>query len=248
MPSLSRDSLPPAFRETLTERDIRKNSTMQSFDRISGQLDRLATQRESIDTILDVGCNRGAFAAALGEHLDAETVYGIDTDPDCRESAQERGIEMFDVDVESDSFPLDEDSVDLVISFGLVEHLTYYDNLFAETRRVLDTGWFWITTPNLGSWLNRFALLTGHQPRNVEVSQERGVGVLPIYRSDDFLNHVSAPTYKALIDLLEFYEFEPVDSTALTPYQRSRLDAFLDRIFSLRTAWGRRVSVLSRQR
>jgi len=247
MPSPARDSLPPAFRETLTERDIKKNSTLQSFDRLSSTLSRLQTEQDSIDTIIDIGCNRGGFAAALGEYLNANTVYGIDTDPGSRTHAEERGLDVFDINIEHDSVPLERDSVDLVLSFGLVEHLTYYDNLFSETARVLDAGWFWITTPNLGSWLNRFALLTGHQPRNVEISREHAAGVLPFYK-DKFFNHVHAPTYKALIDLLEYYGFNPIDSTALTPYQRTKLDALLDKIFSLRTAWGRRVSVLSRQR
>ena len=246
MASPSRDSLPPAFRELLTDRDIRKNSTLQSFDQISGHLDRLTARPESIDTILDVGCNRGGFAAALGEHVNAETVYGIDIDPDCRERAQERGLKTFAVDIETDSIPLKDDSVDLVVSFGLIEHLTYYDTLFAETHRVLDAGWFWLSTPNLGSWLNRLALLFGYQPRNVEISRDYAAGTLPVYDANSFLNHVSAPTYKALIDLLEHHGFEPVDSVALSPYQRSRLDRILDRIFNLRTSLGRRVAVLSR--
>lgn len=241
------NSLPSAFREHLTKQDIRENSTLQSLERLSGHINQLENRRASIDTILDVGCNRGGFAAALGEHLNAETVYGIDTDPDSREHARERGLETFDVNVEQEPLPFENDSVDVVLCFGLIEHLNFYDNLFSETNRVLGDGLFWITTPNLGSWLNRIALLTGHQPRNVEISRERAVGTLPVYKKESFLNHLHAPTFKALIELLEFHHFAPIESTALTPYQRSRLDAVLDRMFSFRTAWGRRVSVLSRQ-
>ncbi len=241
------ESLPPAFRETLTERDFQKNSTLQSLNSLSGHLSTLQAQRDSIDTILDIGCNRGGFAAALGAHLDASTVYGIDTNPDSREHARERGLEVFDVDVETDAVPLEGDGVDLVLCFGLIEHIRYYDTLFSETYRVLDDGFFWVTTPNLGSWLNRFALLSGYQPRNVEVSDERAVGTLPVYQKDRFLNHVHAPTYKALLELLEYHGFIPTETTALTPYQHSKIAALLDRIFSVRTAWGRRVSVLSRQ-
>jgi len=244
----SRHSFPPAFRETLTDQDLRKNSTLQSFGQITEQLSLLEDRKQSINTILDVGCNRGGFVAALGQHLDAELIYGIDIDQNYREQAQQRGVKTFATDVESEPFPIDDNNIDLILSFGLIEHLTYYDNLFKEADRVLDGGWFWVTTPNLGSWLNRIALLTGHQPRNVEISRERAAGTLPIYDQNKFLNHVHAPTYKALIDLLEYYDFDPVESTVLTPYQRTKLDALLDKIFSLRTAWGRRVSVLSRQR
>lgn len=246
MSSLSRDSLPPAFREILTERDLKQNSTLQSFDRLGSELDRLTAHRESIDTILDVGCSRGGFAAALGKHLGADTVYGIDVDSDCLECAEERGLKTFNVDVESSPFPLEDESVDVVVSFGLLEHLTYYDTICTEISRVLRDGWFWVTTPNAASWVNRFALLTGYQPRNIEISREYAAGVLPFYDREQFLGHVHAPTYRALIELLEYYGFTPLKSTTLMPYQRTRLDAALDRIFSVRTGWGRRVSVLSR--
>ena len=246
MPSSSRDSLPPAFRDTLTDRDISKNSTLQSFDRISGQLNQLYKERDSIDTIVDIGCGRGGFVAALGNYLEASEVYGIDINEDMREQAAERGVTTMDTNVDSEPLPFDDGTVDLVISFGLIEHLKYYSKLLEETARVLENGWFWLAAPNLASWINRIALLFGYQPRNVEISRDHTAGTLPVYDSDSFLNHVSAPTYKALIDLLEHHGFEPIDSVALSPYQRSRLDRTLDRIFNMRTGLGRRVAVLSR--
>ena len=242
-----RESIPNAFRTHLSDEDIELNSTLQSFERIRGQLRILERERRSIETILDVGCNRGGFVTALAVHLGAETVYGVDIDDEMREHAESRGVETFAVDVESEAFPIATDSVDLVLSFGLLEHLRYYDTLFSETRRVLDDGWFWVTTPNLGSWLNRIALLFGYQPRNVELSRERAVGTLPVYDREEFLNHVHAPTYRALIELLEQYGFEPITSAPLMPYQRGRIDALCDSLFSVRVGLSRRVSVLSKQ-
>lgn len=247
MTSPNSADLPPAFRSQLTEQDLRKNSTLQSLDRLESQLLTLEDHRDSIDTILDVGCGRGGFASALGAHLGAEAIYGIDVDPESRKVADSRGIETFDVDVESDPIPLGDRSVDLVVSFGLIEHLRYYDHLFEETDRVLKDGWFWVSTPNLGSWLNRLALLMGYQPRNVEVSRQRAAGTLPIYRRDSFLNHVHAPTHRALLELLEHHGFEPRETVALAPYQRSVFDRALDRLAALRPSLGRRIAVLSEQ-
>jgi len=246
MLSQPREALPPAFREVLTDRDINKNSTLQSFDQISGQLDRLYRERESIDVILDIGCGRGGFVAALGKHLEASVIYGIDIDEKMRTYASERGVTTFDTNIDSEPLPFEDGTVDLVVSFGLIEHLPYYSKLFRETARILQHGWFWLSGPNLASWLNRLALLFGYQPRNVEISREHTAGTLPVYDRNSFLNHVSAPTYKALIDLLEHHGFEPIDSIALSPYQRSYLDRILDRLFSMRTSLGRRVAVLSR--
>ena len=241
------DSLPAAFRTHLSAADIELNSTLQSFERIRGQLRLLERERRNIDTIVDIGCNRGGFVSALAAHLGAEQVYGIDIDEEMRAVAASRGVETFGVDIESEPIPLPDDSVDLVLSFGLLEHLRYYDTLFSETDRILSDGWFWVTTPNLGSWLNRIALFLGYQPRNVELSRERAVGTLPVYDREEFLNHVHAPTYRALIELLEHYEFEPIESAPLMPYQRGRLDALFDSVFSTRIGLSRRVSVLSKQ-
>ncbi|WP_254862290.1 class I SAM-dependent methyltransferase [Halovivax gelatinilyticus] len=239
-------ALPPAFRRHLTDEDVRTNSTLQSFDAIRPQL--TALEELEIETIVDVGCNRGGLTRALGEHLGASSVYGIELDDGMRDVASDRGIDVFDVDVETDPFPFADDSVDLVVSFGLLEHLRYYDHFFTETARILDSGWLWLSTPNLGSWVNRVALLTGFQPRNVELSRELAVGSLPIYDSDTFLNHVHAPTYRALRELLELYGFDRVHTTTVSPYQRSIIDRTLDRLFSLRTGWGRRIAVLAIQR
>lgn len=239
--------LPPAFRTHLDERELRRNSTLRSFGKIKSQLSVLSRSSDQVDSILHIGCKWGGFSAALGEYLNAAEVYGVDTDDEMRDAAQKRGVKVFDTDVNTESIELQSDSVDLVVCFGLLEHLTYYDNLFAETSRVLRQGLFWITTPNLSSWLNRFAILTGHQPRNVEISRERAVGTLPGYRKTEFLDHIHAPTFAALIELFEYYGFDPIETATLTPYQHSRVVALLDRIFSMRTAWGRRVSVLAEQ-
>lgn len=245
MSSFNKESLPSAFQETLTEYDIQKNSTLQSFDQIEGQLEILAQHQSEIDSILDIGCGRGGFVDGLGKYVNATNIYGIDIDSSKRDHAERRGIQVFDVDIRSEKLPFDDGEIDLIVSFGLLEHLPYYTTLFEETVRVLETGWFWLAAPNLASWINRLAILFGYQPRNVEISRHGAVGSLPVYNRDKFLNHVSAPTYRALIDLLEYYDFRVVDSTPLSPYQRSFLDKTIDRICNLRTGLGRRIAVLS---
>ncbi len=243
--SPDRKELPASFRRHLSDTEIRKTSFLYSFDEVKHQLNQ--QDQDSIGTILDIGCNRGGLVLALADHLDADIVYGIDTDEEFREEAAEKGVTVYDVDVECEEFPFEDNSIDLVVSFGLLEHLRYYDMLLEETRRVLDSGWFWVATPNLGSWMNRISLLTGHQPRNVEISRRRAAGVLPVYDEDDFLDHVHAPTYKALLELLEYYNFEPINSVPISPYQNSTLVRLLDWVFEHRISWSRRVAVLAKQ-
>ncbi|MHC3437875.1 class I SAM-dependent methyltransferase [Natrialbaceae archaeon A-gly3] len=245
--SPEREELPMAFRRHLSETELQKTSILHSIDEVKSQLAVLERVDSSIESILDIGCNRGGLVAALAEHLGASEIHGIDTDGELRRQAAEKGVTVHDVNVEDEPFPLEDDSIDLVVSFGLLEHLRYYDTLFEEVRRVLDDGWFWVATPNLGSWINRFSLITGHQPRNVELSRKHAAGVLPVYDEDDFLNHVHAPTYKALLELLEYYDFDPIDSVPISPYQQSTLVRLIDWICSHRMSWSRRVAVLARQ-
>lgn len=248
MTAVDRTRLPPAFNQTLTTEDIETNSTLQSFDRVRNQLERIEREAGRIDVVVDVGCGRGGFVAALGEHLGAERVCGIELDESARKIAESRGVETFEVDVESEAFPFEDDEVDTVLSFGLLEHLRYYDNVLEEIDRVLGGGLLWLATPNLGGWNNRLSLLTGHQPRNVEVSRQRAVGTLPVYDPDEFLNHVHVPTYGALLELLEHHGFDPIDGVGLTPYQRPGIVRILDSILVRRVPLARRVAVLAEQK
>lgn len=52
-------TLPPPFRDMLTERNVSKNATLQSFDRINEQVHRLAEDIESIGCVLDIGWGSG---------------------------------------------------------------------------------------------------------------------------------------------------------------------------------------------
>ena len=238
-------TLPPPFCRELTQADVTTSATLQSFEAVKPTLSRLASHRSEINTILDVGCHNGGFAKALGTYLEAEQVYGIDRDEAAVAKAKERGVDAVTLDVEEAAFPFESGEIDLVLAFGLVEHLRSYDNVFVESGRVVDDGWLWITAPNLGSWLNRLALLFGYQPRNVELSSERAVGTLPVYDRSEHLDHVHAPTYRALVDVLNLYGFTPIETAGLSPYQRGRLVRFIDWIATHRVSLSRRISILA---
>lgn len=241
------DSLAEDIRRNLSERDIRNNSTLQSFDNIKPHLRILADHATSVNSILDVGCGRGGFAAVVGDLFDAEEVYGIDTSEKRRKQAESNGVTTFDVDMDSEPLPFENGSIDLVISFGLLEHLRFYTHFFTESQRVLADGWLWISAPNLASWINRLALLFGYQPRVVEISTDQAVGTLPWYRKKyKFYNQNSAPTYTALIELLNYHEFSPVRTVGLSPYQNRRVIKYVDKLISHRTSLARRIAILSR--
>ena len=233
--------------QQLTDRERRKNSTLQSLSAVGPQLERIVADRDRIDTIVDLGCGRGAFVAALGDELGASEIHGVELTDRYREETTERGVTLHTLDLESDPLPFGDEDVDLVISFGLLEHLTWYDHVLEESHRVLrDDGWLWLAVPNLGSYLNRLALLVGYQPRNVELSTRRAVGLFPAYPHEKPIGHVHAPTYRALRELVVDTGFIPESAAAVSPYQDGYVIKLIDRVVTRRPSLARRLALLAR--
>lgn len=229
----------------LSPKDIKYNSVLQSLEKIEGPLTRLSLNQDRIDTILDLGCGFGGFAAALGNVFDAERTVGIDKNEERRSVAEGRGLQTYNLDIENEQLPFKDNSVDLVLSFGLFEHFTCYDHALKEISRVLrEDGWFWIGVPNLSGWTNRLALLFGYQPRNIEITSSYPVGILPMYDYQKPIGHVHAPTYRALVELLQYYEFSIEITTPLSPYQNSFVTRTIDAVLGRSPSFSRRVAVL----
>ena len=230
----------------LDETDRRRNATLQSLSSIRGQLGRIEAERERIDTVVDLGCGSGSFVAALGAELDAREIHGVERQEKYRTLAADRGVTVHDLDLECDRLPFADGDVDLVLALGLFEHLRWYDHTLEEMRRILrGEGMALLTVPNLGSYLNRLALLCGFQPRNVELSERRAVGLLPGYPHDKPIGHVHAPTRRALIELVECSGFDVESTAGLTPYQDGRLVRLLDATIGRHPSLARRLSLLA---
>lgn len=100
-------------------------------------------------TVLDIACGDGYGAAILARH--AAQVTGVDIDTPTVERA--RGKYVADnlrfLQGSATDIPLDDDSVDLVISFETIEHLMEQDRMLYEIRRVLrPEGFLIISSPD----------------------------------------------------------------------------------------------------
>lgn len=100
-------------------------------------------------TVLDIACGDGYGAAMLARH--AAQVTGVDIDTPTVERA--RGKYVADnlrfLQGSATDIPLDDDSVDLVISFETIEHLMEQDRMLYEIRRVLrPEGFLIISSPD----------------------------------------------------------------------------------------------------
>jgi SAM-dependent methyltransferase len=97
--------------------------------------------------VLDVGCGRGGVLEQLGAAVDRP--FGLD--PDWRSLAEHRLPDLPRAAGTSEAIPLPAESVDLVLSSWVLEHLPDPARTFAEVARVLRPGGaFVFITP--GAW------------------------------------------------------------------------------------------------
>ena len=112
---------------------------------------------------LDVGCGRGAFADRLQENPWEECrvlkgrcqrVIGIDVDP-----AGEQNPLMDEFRrIDGARWPVESESVDLLVSDAVLEHVPEPEQFFAECRRVMKPGGLiCIRTPNRWSYVSIIA-------------------------------------------------------------------------------------------
>ncbi len=209
-----------------------------------------------IERVLDLGCGFGGLTLVIAKLLGASEVWGVDIDDDRLKTAEARGLKVVKLDLEKDHFPFPNDYFDFIISFGVVEHLTWFDNVISESYRVLARGGgFLLSIPNLASYINRIALLLGYQPRDVEISQRKAFGVLRGYDTQP-IGHIHAATLRAVKELLEAYGFQVITSRGIRPPVKCSAYAldpikcaiihFLDKIFFM-PSLSRRFAILARK-
>ncbi|MBO6538834.1 MAG: class I SAM-dependent methyltransferase [Rhizobiaceae bacterium] len=133
-------------------------------------------------SLLDVGSGKGNHLVALGRRgLD---VYGLDKRPESIEVLKDFDIRQSDL--EAEPFPFDDNSLDIVFSKSVIEHVWNADNFLEQTLRVLKPGGLAVLlTPDWRTQAHMFW--------------------------DDY-THVKPWTRKGLQNALKLHGFEQVDS------------------------------------
>lgn len=127
-------------------------------------------ERRPGSTLVDLGCGTGEFTMRVAEASGAAKVVGVDFYGPWIDEAAGRGIEMKVADM-SEGLPFDDDSVEVVHSNQVIEHLAKTDLFLQEIQRVLrPDGYAVISTNNLASWHNVVSLVAGYQPSPAHVS------------------------------------------------------------------------------
>lgn len=133
------------------------DGTMAFYNRINSLVD-------SSFSVLDVGCGRGSQTedpSPIRRNLrilkgKVARVVGIDID----RSAQDNPLlDEFRL-IYEDSWPIENDSIDLIVCDHVLEHIKTPDEFFSEASRVLrHKGYFCIRTPNRWGYIGLLARL-----------------------------------------------------------------------------------------
>lgn len=171
------------------------DGTIVFYNRVNSLLD-------SSFTVLDVGCGRGAFAKDPIEFRrnlrifkgKVSKVIGIDIDKSAKGNPF---IDEFHM-IQGSSWPIENDSIDLIICDFVLEHIEKPDNFFSEATRVLkNSGYLCIRTPNRWNYIALFARLipNKYHSKVTDIVQEGRdeLDVFPtLYRCNSFrkLSHM----------------------------------------------------------
>lgn len=229
-----------------SEEDLYISATLRTFHKTPKTLQKLLAfisdnLKEVKYRMLDLGCGYGFIAHLIGEILGFEKIYGADIDEKRLEVAKERLDEVLRSNLENEKLPFPDQHFDMVISFGVLEHLRFFDNTIKETYRVLKPeGLFVVSIPNLGDWMNRLRLLIGLQPHTVQISE---------FYAQSKIDHIHSCTLGTFRDLLEIYGFKIVKTYGLQAIFRSRkIFEFLDRILSKKPSLSIRFIVIAKKK
>jgi ubiquinone/menaquinone biosynthesis C-methylase UbiE len=116
--------------------------------------------------------------------------------------------------------PLKNESLNVITSFDVLEHLINCDDFLMESFRVLKSGgWLVISTPNLADIYSRITFSLGYTPFSYNPSKFRVA--TPFSKIETNMGHKSVFTYKGLKKLLEIHRFNIISS-----YGYSYTDSF----------------------
>jgi SAM-dependent methyltransferase len=168
------------------------------------------------ESLLDLGCHDGHLTVRVAEAARAKRVAGLEMLEEHASQARERGVVVEIGNVE-ERFPYVDGEFKLVHANQVIEHLRNTDGFLSEARRVCAAdGLVVLSTNNMSSWHNVFALMMGLQPMPMHVSDEVHVGNPMNPRSDapheDLgQTHLRLFVGRALVELAEHHGLELVE-------------------------------------
>lgn len=163
--------------------------------------------------LLDLGCDNGNWTYQLIKALNPDITIGVDIVEKTLIKAK-KIIQPVLSDLNK-PLPFKSDSIGIIHANQVIEHLVDVDQFVEEIWRVLRPGGYVIiSTENLSSWHNIFALLLGKQAFSQHISARVNIGNSTSlhYREkiDSEWAHIKVFAYYGLYELFEYYKFKDI--------------------------------------
>jgi len=154
----------------------------------------------SAESLLDVGASDGVLTRAFAQKSGASLVAGVDVAH--LAAARGEGVAAVSFDLNAGlALPFADESFDVVVCGGTLEHVLDTDAVLSEMRRVLAPGGTLIVSvPRIDSLLSTLLLALGFQPPSIECSLEERFGT--VNSGSQVSGHVSHFTRRALLEML----------------------------------------------
>jgi SAM-dependent methyltransferase len=163
--------------------------------------------------VVDLGCGNGEFTLRAKEKIGCDEIIGVDANEERLNEAKKKGIITLKCNL-NDTLPFKGNSFDVIICNQVIEHLYYPVKFMREVYRILKPkGYAVISTENLASWDNIFALLFGYTPFSMEFDSglyKIGNPLSPYEKEiiKEPFPHVRVFSWKGLIELSKFVGFK----------------------------------------
>ncbi len=180
---------------------------------------------------LDLGCYDGKYTLRFAHKLKTKDILGIEFDGKGAKISKSKGIKIVGRELNK-KWDIIDNSIDVITSNMVIEHLYDTDHFVKEIKRVLKLGGYAIiATNNLSSWHNFLPLLLGRQPFPSDVSGYNEVGKLFTFAPGwgGSFAHLRVFSYYALREIFQKYGFEVEKHVGVGYYPFPK---FISRLFS----------------
>lgn len=188
------------------------DGTVAFFNRVNSLID-------DSSVILDVGCGRGAYnedPVPFRKNLrilkgKVTKVIGIDVDENAKDNPFLDDFRL----IQNGSWPIESDSINLIVCDNVLEHIANVDQFFSEIYRVLkNNGYLCLKTPNRWSYIAIAATIipNKYHSKVVSIVQDgrKEEDVFPtLYRCNSIRKLKNIMKKNCLESIVYGYEAEP---------------------------------------
>jgi SAM-dependent methyltransferase len=171
--------------------------------------------------VVEAGCGAGWMASKMIDEMNFENITLFDFDDYRQEDSSSKKCDFHTFDFCFDAWPLESESMDVVMSIQVLEHLENPFYYIREARRVLKPGGrLYLSIPNGWSIVSRYmflrwARLDGYAASNDHISfYSKDVFFEKLLRGFKLMASIFHPRKKLPLPLLRYFKFNyPANET-----------------------------------